>query len=258
MYSDVQYETTEGVATITIDRPLVANAFRDKTISELNDALGRVRDDDGTYTLVLTGAGSAFCAGGDVTEMPDWEGRGKKAYGDFLESVQDVVRTLRSMSEPSVAAVSGPAVGAGCDFALACDIRVAGPDAVFREGFVRVGLVPGDGGAWLLPRLIGESKAKEFLLTGKDIPADEARELGLLVETSDNPLGRAQELASEIRDLPATAVQGTKRLDPEVSFDEHCKQAIEYQWDCVTDPEHDEAVAAMHESREPDFDRDYS
>ncbi|WP_336133613.1 enoyl-CoA hydratase/isomerase family protein [Natronomonas amylolytica] len=258
MYSDVQYETTEGVATITIDRPSVANAFRAKTVSELNDALGRVRDDDEIYALVLTGAEGAFCAGGDITEMPDWKEQGKEAYSAFLESVQDVVRTLRSMSKPSAAAVSGPAVGAGCDFALACDLRVAGPDAVFREGFVRVGLVPGDGGAWLLPRLIGESKAKEYLLTGKDIPADEARELGLLVEISDKPLGRAQELASEIRDLPATAVQGTKRLDPEVSFDEHCKQAIEHQWDCVTDPEHDEAVAAMRESREPDFDRDYS
>lgn len=258
MYSDIRYETTTGVATVTLDRPEVANAFREKTISELNDALETVRDDETVYALVLTGAEGGFCAGADVSEMPDWKAKGKEEYGNFLRSVQDVVQTLRSMATPSVAAVAGPAIGAGCDFALACDIRIADSDAVFREGFVKVGLVPGDGGAWLLPRLIGEAKAKEYLLTSKDMPAEEAVDIGLAAEVNDEPLERAQELASEIRDLPATAVQHTKRLDPDVSFEEHCEQAIESQWECVTGSEHDEAVAAIRESREPEFDRDYS
>jgi 2-(1,2-epoxy-1,2-dihydrophenyl)acetyl-CoA isomerase len=258
MYSDIQYETTAGVATVTIDRPSVANAFRAQTISELNDALDRVREDDEIYALVLTGAEDAFCAGGDVTEMPDWAENGKEAYGEFLRSVQDVVDTLRSMGTPSVAAVEGPAIGAGCDFALACDIRVAGPDAVLREGFVQVGLVPGDGGAWLLPRLIGEARANEYLLTGKDMSAHDALDLGLVTDVTDDPAEQAKTLAGEIRNLPATAVQHTKRLDPEVSFEEHCEQAIEAQWECVTDPEHKEAVAALQESRSPEFDRDYS
>lgn len=258
MYSDIRYETTAGVATVTLDRPEVANAFRAETIAELNDALETVRDDDTVYALVLTGSEGGFCAGADFSEMPNWKSKGKEEYSNFLRSVQDVVKTLRSMTTPSVAAVAGPAIGAGCDFALACDLRIAGPDAVFREGFVKVGLVPGDGGAWLLPRLIGEAKAKEYLLTGKDMPAEEALDLGLVAEVVDEPLARAQELAGEIRDLPATAVQHTKRLDPEISFEEHCEQAIESQWECVTDPEHDEAVAAIRESRPPEFDRDYS
>jgi enoyl-CoA hydratase/carnithine racemase len=257
MYSDIRYETDTGIATITIDRPDVANAFREETISELNDALATARDDDGVYVLVLTGANEGFCAGADVSEMPNWKARGKKEYSEFLRSVQDVVRKLREMATPSVAAVAGPAIGAGCDFALACDLRVAGPDAVFREGFVRVGLVPGDGGAWLLPRLIGEAKANEYLLTGKDMSADEAVNLGLVIEVTASPVDRAQELAGDIRELPVKAVQNTNRLDPDVPFDEHCEQAIDYQWECVTNPEHDEAVTALQESRSPEFDRDY-
>jgi 2-(1,2-epoxy-1,2-dihydrophenyl)acetyl-CoA isomerase len=183
----------------------------------------------------------------------------KEDYAGFLWWVQNVVRQLRTSSKPTIAAVGGPAIGAGCDFALACDLRVAGSDAVFREGFVRVGLIPGDGGAWLLPRLVGESRAKEYLLTGKGIPPSEAVDIGLAVEESDDALESAHDLASEILDLPATAVRRTNDLvDPERSFEDYCERAIEYQWECVNDDEHAEALAAFSEKREPSYDRDYS
>ncbi|QFU84669.1 enoyl-CoA hydratase/isomerase family protein [Natronorubrum aibiense] len=259
MYDDIQYEATEGIATITIDRPDVLNAFRERTIAELNDALRTANADDSVYVVVLTGADGGFCAGADVTEMADWhEELSREEYAGYLWSVQNVVRQLLAMETPSIAAVGGPAIGAGCDFALACDLRVVGPDALFREGFVRVGLIPGDGGAWLLPRLIGESKAKEYLLTGRDITPEDAVDLGLAVELASDPNDAALELATELLDLPAHAVRRTNALvDSEQSFEDYCERAIEYQWECVNDDEHHEAIAAFSENRAPAFDREY-
>jgi enoyl-CoA hydratase/carnithine racemase len=260
MRDDIRYETDGGIATITIDRPEVHNAFRRDTILELNEALREAAGDDGVYVVVLTGAEGGFCAGADVTEMPDWSAEmTAEEYAGYLWAVQNVVRQLRDMEKPSIAAVGGPAIGAGCDFALACDLRVVGPDAILREGFVRVGLVPGDGGGWLLPRLIGEAKAKEYLLTGKDITPEDAVDLGLAVEVADDPVERAHGLAADLLELPALAVRRTNRLvDPERSFEEYCERAIAYQWECINDPEHDEAIAAFGEGRDPEFDRDYT
>ncbi|SEH13589.1 Enoyl-CoA hydratase/carnithine racemase [Natronorubrum sediminis] len=259
MYDDIRYETDDGIATITIDRPDVLDAFREQTIAELNDAIRVANEDERVYVVVLTGAGDGFCAGADITEMPDWhEEMSKEDYAGYLWGVQNVVRQLRAMEKPSIAAVGGPAIGAGCDFALACDMRVVGPNAILREGFVRVGLVPGDGGAWLLPRLIGESKAKEYLLTGKDIEPDDAVDLGLAVEEADEPLEAALDLAADVLSLPAHAVRRTNELvDSEQTFEDYCERAIEYQWECVNDAEHHEAIAAFGEGREPAFDREY-
>lgn len=259
MYDDLRYETDQGVATITIDRPEVYNAFTEETVIELNDVLRRVQNEDGVYVTVLTGAGDGFCAGADVNHMPDWGEMTKEEYAGHLWAVQNVVRQLRTMDEPTIAAVNGPAVGAGCDFALACDLRVVHHDAFLREGFVRIGLIPGDGGGWLLPRLIGEAKAREYLLTGDDITAEDAVDLGLAVEATDDPLEAADDLAERLLSLPAVAVQRTKRLiDPQATFEGYCERAIEHQWECVNDPEHHEAVAAFSEDREPEYDRDYA
>jgi enoyl-CoA hydratase/carnithine racemase len=258
MYEEVQYEAEDGIATITIDRPDVYNAFSPTTLGELNDAIRRAEGDDAVYVVILTGAGDAFCAGADVTEMPDWSDMRKEEYAGYLWTVQNVVRQLRRMAKPSIAAVGGPAIGAGCDFALACDLRVVAEDAILREGFVRVGLVPGDGGAWLLPRLVGEAKAREYLLTGMDIDAEEAVDIGLAANRADDALARARDLAEELLSLPATAVRNTNRLvDPTMTFEDYCERAIEYQWECVNDPEHEEAIAAFNEDREAAFDREY-
>jgi len=257
-YEDVQYGTDRGVATVTIDRPDVYNAFRRETVLELNDAVRTAEADDGVYAMVLTGAGDGFCAGADTTDMPDWDERSPEEYGAYLWLIQRVVANLRGAATPSVAAVNGPGIGAGCDFALACDLRVMGADGLLREGFVNIGLVPGDGGAWLLPRLVGEATAREYLLTGRDITPEDAVEMGLAVEQSGDALAAARALAREIRDNPATAVQRTNQLvDPDRSFEDYCALAAQYQWECVTDPEHQEAVAAFNEGRDPDYDRSY-
>lgn len=260
MYEDIRYKTDEGIATITIDRPEVYNAFRRQTVLELNAAIRDAAEDNNVYIVMLTGSGNGFCAGADVNDMPDWhEEMTKEEYAGYLWGVQNVVRQLRQMKVPSIAAVGGPAIGAGCDFALACDVRVVGPEAVLREGFVRVGLIPGDGGGWLLPQLIGESKAKEYLLTGRDITPEDAVDLGLATDVADDPLAAARAFAEEVRDLPAMAVRYTNDLvDQQRSFEEYCERAIEYQWDCVNDPEHHEAIAAFAEKRNPEFDREYN
>ena len=256
MYDHISYDVADGIATLTLDRPDVYNAFNEAMIAELNDALGRVKRDGGVYSLVVTGAGNGFCTGADVSTMPDWASQSKAEYGAFLREVQDVVRQLRSLGKPGVAAVNGPAVGAGCDFALACDVRYIASDAYLTEGFVNVGLVPGDGGAWLLPKLIGESKAREYLLTGKKILPEEAETLGLVSGVTDEVVEASRAFAEEVTHKPAVAVQGTNRLiGAGSSFEDHCERAIDYQWECVTDPEHEEAVAAMREDRDPEYDR---
>ena len=256
MYDHISYDVADGIAVLTLDRPDVYNAFNDAMITELNDVIKRVKQDEAVYSLLLTGAGNGFCTGADVSEMPDWASQSKAEYGAFLQKVQDVVRQLRSLEKPSVAAVNGPAVGAGCDFALACDVRYIASNAYLTEGFVNVGLVPGDGGAWLLPKLIGESKAREYLLTGKDILPEEAEELGLVSDVADDVVATAREFAEKVTNKPAIAVQRTNRLiGAGASFEDHCERAIDYQWECVNDPEHEEAVAAMREGRDPEYER---
>lgn len=257
-YEDVLYRVDDGVAVVTINRPEAYNAFTRGTILELNNALRQAANDSGVIALVLTGSNNKFCAGADLGGMGDWSEETYEEYGAFLWMVQNVVRQLRTMSKPTIAAVSGAAIGAGCDFALACDMRVLAPDAILREGFVRVGLVPGDGGGWLLPRLIGRARATEFLLTGADISAERADEFGLANRITETPIETAEALASEFRTIPKQAVQRTKQLTQIESFEEYCETAARYQYECVQDSEHDEAVQAMRDGREPDFDREYT
>lgn len=257
-FEDVHYQTDGGIATITIDRQEVYNAFTRTTILELNERIRQAREDDAAHVIVLTGAGDAFCAGADTTSMGGWDDGTVEEYGGYLWAVQNVVRQLRTTSKPSIAAVGGPAIGAGCDFALACDLRTVDDDSLLREGFVRVGLVPGDGGGWLLPRLVGESTAKKYLLTGRDIDAAAAMDIGLAAERGGDALEAAYDLAEELLSLPATAVRRTNDLiDAEQGFEAYCERAIAYQWECMADPEHEEAVAAFNEGRPPSYDRNY-
>lgn len=255
----IGYRVTEGRAEITLDRPATYNAFDGDMLAAVNERLLDARADDDVYVILLTGRGDGFCSGADVSNMDGREDRENAAtYGAHLWAVQYVNRQLLFGEKPTIAAVNGPAVGAGCDFALACDLRVMSEGAFLREQFVNVGLVPGDGGAWTLPRLIGESKAKEYLLTGRDITAADAEELGLVVDVvpDDELMRTARGLANEIRDKPATAVRNAKALvDTTRSFGEYCAAAHEKQWECVSDPEHRAAVEAVADGRRPELDR---
>jgi enoyl-CoA hydratase/carnithine racemase len=257
MFEDIEYEVQEGIATVKLVRPDVRNALQTQTLVELVKALDRADTDNNVYAVIVTGAGSAFCAGADRSFLPEWRDGDYETYEEELGRFQTVIDCLRSMGTPSIAAVNGPAVGAGCDIALACDIRVVGSDGSFIEGFVHVGLLSGDGGAWLLPRLVGEAKAKEHLLTGEPISASEAVKFGLAAVKSDEPVLRAREYAHRLRDLSATAVQRTKQLAtmrPE-SLEEHQVRATAAQWACIQDDEFEIVVNSLRDDREPDFDR---
>lgn len=253
---NVQYTITDGRGEIVLSRPDVLNAFTDEMIESLNSTLERAHCDDDVYAIVLTGEGRGFCTGADTSMLDDASDRLDSATG--LWKVQNVVRQLYFGPKPVVAAVNGPAIGAGCDFALACDLRVMSEDAYLREQFVNIGLVPGDGGGWLLPRLVGESKAKEYILTGKDITPAEAEDAGLVTEVVPNSdtLDAARNLADRLVDRPALAMQNCKHLiDGTRSFEEYRQQAIEHQWECRNDTEQSEAIAALRDGREPNYDR---
>jgi enoyl-CoA hydratase/carnithine racemase len=256
----VDYTVTDGRAEIVLDRPDVLNAFHGEMIAELVACLYEAQDDDRVYVIVLTGAGRAFCSGADVGGMGESHDRSRLDTAESLWRVQEVVRTIYHGRKPTVAAVNGPALGAGCDFALACDIRVMAEDAFLREQFVNIGLVPGDGGAWLLPKLVGEAKAKEWVLTGRDISPEEAEDAGLVAEVTEGgeTMASARELANELRDTPSVALRETKALfDSNQTLEDYGQAAIDAQWRARNDPEHDEAIRALGEDRDPDFDREY-
>lgn len=255
----IEYTVTNGRAEIVLDRPEVLNAFTVPMLEGLNAALFEAMNDDAVYAVLLTGNGRGFCSGADVDAMSGRDDRETPwDYRAYLGLIQNVVRTLYLGPKPTVAGINGPAVGAGCDFALACDLRVMSEEAMLRQQFVNIGLVPGDGGGWLLPRLIGESKAKRYLLTGEDITPRNALDDGLVVDVvADDELRSAtRELADEIASKPARAVRNTKSLiDVSQSFEEYAHRAVTRQWECISDPEHQEAVDAVRQGRDPSFDR---
>jgi enoyl-CoA hydratase/carnithine racemase len=259
-YEHIDYAVTEGRAEIVLNRPDILNAFHDAMIEEVVLALMDAHTDGRVYSILLTGAGRAFCSGADVTNMGEDSDSTRLTAAEHLWKVQNVVRYLYHGPKPTVAAINGPAIGAGCDFALACDLRVMEEDAFLREQFVNIGLVPGDGGGWLLPRLVGESKAKEYILTGKDITPSEAADAGLVVEVVESGASRTagRDLADVLCDKPAAAMQNSKSLVGfDRSFEEYGQAAIEAQWEVTNDPEHDEAIRALREGRDPDFNRTY-
>jgi 2-(1,2-epoxy-1,2-dihydrophenyl)acetyl-CoA isomerase len=257
MPKTIKYETENGIAQVQFNRPTVRNALNDRLLGELLDVLECIEAADDVYAVVLTGNGPAFSAGGDIPAVQDWQSTDWSEFEVELQAFQDIVSQLRSMSTPSVAAVNGPAVGAGCDIALACDVRVVSPEAELIEGFVTIGLISGDGGAWLLPRLIGESRAKRYLLTGDPITAEAAVNMGLAVEQTDSVLDAATAFAERLRDLPRAAVSYTKEMatmKPE-SLEDHFDLATDAQWACLQDAEHRETLAARLDGRDPDLDR---
>lgn len=257
MPGEIEYEERDGIAEVRFDRPSMRNALNSQMLTELKATLGRVEAASDVYTVVLTGNGSAFSAGGDIPTVQDWQSTERSEFELELREFQDIVNQLRTMGTPSIAAVNGPAVGAGCDIALACDIRFVSSDAELIEGFVTIGLVSGDGGAWLLPRLVGESLAKQYLLTGDPITAETAVEIGLAVEQAEMVVESARAFAKRLQDLPAAAVAHTKDLASMQSetLTDHFERATAAQWACLQDEEHREILAAQLNGRAPDFDR---
>jgi enoyl-CoA hydratase/carnithine racemase len=211
---DLLSETVGGVMTITLNRPNRRNAFTLEMVDAWADALTAARNSPEVRAVMVTGAGDAFCAGIDLSVMQDVDPAPIARAKVLTDRIHAVSRALRSLDKPVLAAINGPAVGAGLDMALMCDMRFAARSARVSAGYVRVGLVPGNGGAYLLPRLIGLPRALELLLSGRFVDADEAARVGLVNRVCDDTtlVAEATAFAQEIAGWSPVAVSMTKRL----------------------------------------------
>ena len=258
------YEQSGPVVTLTMNQPERRNTLTGNTaIPEFVEACARIDADRGVKAVILTGAGSAFCAGGDVNAMQrfvDPSCEPASILEEYETGIQRLTRSLYNLEVPAIAAVNGPAIGAGCDLACMCDIRIASESATFAESFIKVGIVPGDGGAWLLPRVVGMSKAAEMSFTGEMLTAEDALRCGLVSRVVPPPalLDAAQELAGRIAANPGQTLRLTKKLLREtqnLDLDGALRLSAAYQALAHKTRDHAEAVAAFKEKRKPRFDR---
>ncbi|WP_413098256.1 enoyl-CoA hydratase/isomerase family protein [Streptomyces sp. Inha503] len=211
--ADLEYSVKDHIATILLNRPHRRNAFTLAMVDAWADCLRRAEDDPQVRVIVVTGAGGAFCSGVDLS---DFKGERRDPLGEkelLTRRVHRVALTLEDVSKPVLAAVDGPAVGAGMDMALLCDMRFASRAARFSEGYIRVGLLPGDGGCWLLPRAVGTSTALRLLWTGDFVAAEEALRIGLVEEVFevDELLDAVYAFAGRLVERPPAAIQLIKR-----------------------------------------------
>lgn len=210
---DIEYTVEDGVATIRLNRPERRNAFTIDMIDQWVDYLRRAQQDEDVRCVVLTGAGGHFCSGIDLDELDRLGSSPMRWKQMFTHHIHRVIFELEHLDRPIIAAMHGAAVGAGLDMALMCDMRFAARSARFSEGYIRIGLVPGDGGSYLLPRLVGISKALELLLSGEFIDSDEALRIGLVnrVYEDDELLDRTYEFARRVAAAPPLTVRLIKR-----------------------------------------------
>ncbi|WP_037143810.1 crotonase/enoyl-CoA hydratase family protein [Rhodococcoides fascians] len=247
----------------TLNNPESRNPISDiETVEAIEDAVSDVNRDPSVRVAILTGAGSAFSSGGNVKHMRDKEGMFGGSPAElrqgYRHGIQRIPKALYHCEIPTIAAVNGAAIGAGCDLALMCDLRIASTTAKFAESFVKVGIIPGDGGAWLLPRAIGMARASEMAFTGEAIDAATALEWGLVsqvVEPGDL-LGAAHALADRVAANPPQVLRMTKKLLREgqhQSLESLLELSAAYQAVAHTTADHAEAVDAMLSRRDPRF-----
>ena len=261
----LKYEHAGHVVTLTMNEPERRNPLTgNSAVPEFIAALKRIHDDRDVRCVILTGAGSAFSSGGDVRNMlhqANGEVSGMQIRHDYRTGIQQLPLALFNLEVPVIAAVNGAAVGAGLDLACMCDIRIASDKAKFAESFVKLGIIPGDGGAWLLPRIVGMSRAAEMVFTGDTISADVALQWGLVsrVVAADELMPVAHELASRMAANPGHAVRLSKRLLREglhTRLDTLLELSAAFQSLAHQTADHREAVNAFLEKRPPDFKGD--
>ena len=257
------FERDGPIVTLRMNRPEQRNAITDNSqIQEIVDACDAVRGDMSVKVVILTGMGSAFCAGGNVKDMRDRAGifAGSPAVlrNQYRDGIQRIPVALYNLEVPVIAAINGAAVGAGLDIACMCDVRIASEKAIFAESFVKLGIVPGDGGAWLLPRVVGVSKAAEMALTGDAINAAEALDCRLVskVVAPEALEAEARALAERMAVNPSHALRLTKRLMREgqhMRLESLLEMSAAFQALAHHTDDHHEAVAAFLEKRPATF-----
>lgn len=263
MTSPLLVEQQDAVLTVTLNQPERRNPISDLAmIDALISTMAEADADLGVRVVILTGAGTAFSSGGDLKQMK--AGVGLRAglpaqtRRNYRTGIQRLPLAFHALEVPVIAAVNGPAIGAGLDLATMCDIRIAAESARFAESFVKVGIVPGDGGAWLLPRIVGFSRATELALTGEMFDARQALEWGLVshVVPDGELLAKAREIAAKIAANPPHAVRMTKRLLREgqtATLANILEMSAAMQSLAHATRDNDEAIDAFIEKRAPVF-----
>ncbi|OUE42378.1 enoyl-CoA hydratase [Billgrantia desiderata SP1] len=254
---DALLTVEERVATLTLDRHDVRNALTGTALADDIVAVAEwVNRCDEVSVLVITGAGSAFSAGGNVKDMAsrggDFAGDVAEVAARYRRGIQRIPLALQAVEVPVIAAVNGPAIGAGFDLANMADIRIASSKAKFGETFLNLGIIPGDGGAWFMQRLIGYQRAFELTLSGRVIDAAEAKEYGIVLEVTEPEalMGKVNELAARIAAQPPKATRLTKRLmkmAQRTELKDFLDLCAVFQGMCHNEPEHLAAVNAMLE-----------
>lgn len=259
----LKIERRDHVLVLTLNDPETCNALNGEAMFAAFEAAVHLANTDlDIRAVVLTGEGTAFSSGGNLQDMRERKGMFGGTPDQIVEQyrtgIQRIPRAFWSLDVPSIAAVNGPAMGAGCDLACMCDIRIASDRAIFAESFVRVGIVAGDGGSWLLPRIVGYSRAAEMAFTGESVNAAQAAQAGLVSKVVPHAelMASALDLAGRIARNPPQVLRWTKRLLKEglhERLDTILGMAAAYQAIAHHTEDHREAVAAVLGKRNPDF-----
>jgi enoyl-CoA hydratase/carnithine racemase len=259
MYEHILVSEAEGIATITLNRPDKLNAFIGHMRRDLAEALEHAGSDRNVRVVIITGAGRAFCAGGDIAFMAAlMERRDSDEFERILGAGRRVIGAIRSMTKPVIAAVNGPAAGAGFNLALACDLRIASSNATFSQSFVKVGLHPDWGGTYFLPRLVSSNKACELFFLGDTIDAAEAARLNIInqVVAPEELETVTLQLAERLRAAPPIAIAAAKQavyMSGSGDLEEMLRYETEAQLRCFESEDGHEGVRAFFEKRDPRF-----
>jgi len=259
MSEEILYAVSNGVATLTLNRPQRRNAFTLSMVNLWADLLHRADDDPAVRAIVVTGGDDAFCAGIDLDALAEVDPSALARREFLTKDIHRVALALDRIDKPVIAAVAGAAVGAGMDMALMCDMRIAAESARFSAAYVRLGVVPGDGGCYYLPRLIGTAKALQLLLTGDTVTGREALDLGFVntVVPDAGLLAHTQALAERIAQQPPLAVSLIKRTVYQ-SQDIDLRTALDlvasHMGVIMTTQDHQEALSALREKRQGTFE----
>jgi enoyl-CoA hydratase/carnithine racemase len=262
-YETMLYDVADEIATVTLNRPAKLNSYTSAMGREIVDAMRRADDDRDVRVIILTGAGRAFCAGADISGFADnlkSRAEGASGHSERRGGMLDYPPLMRTLSKPSIVAINGIALGIGATMSLPCDIRIMADSAKIGFIFSRVGLMPELGSSYLLPRLIGASRAAEVMLTGRHYSAAECLQMGLVssVVPADTVVAKAREMAAEII-LGSPLSLALTRRGLQQGLTGSLESAMEFEGfaldQCFNSPEHREYVDAFLEKRKPDLAR---
>jgi 2-(1,2-epoxy-1,2-dihydrophenyl)acetyl-CoA isomerase len=258
-FETIQFEVSNGVATLTLNRPDSLNSFTTQMHAEVREALQRITTDDAIRCMLLTGAGRGFCAGQDLNDRAVTANSGPPDLGESVEkNYNPLIRSLMTMPKPVICAVNGVAAGAGASIALACDIVLAARSASFIQVFSKIGLVPDSGGTWNLPRAVGLPRAKGLALLGDKLSAEKAEAWGMIWQCVDDEelMNEARELAGYLATQPTRGLGRIKQLinaSTARTLDEELEQERQAMQELGQSADYAEGVAAFMEKRKPKF-----